>query len=106
MRPKSVPLLELPNLGEKIVAELRACGIGSRAQLARVGPAQAYVRLCLNAGRRLPRCYYLYSLSAALRGVHWNSLTLEEKRTLCARANRSISDRAVERLADKCRRGD
>lgn len=82
MSLKSQPLAGLPNLGVTIVSRLRDSGIVSADQLARVGPAAAYRRLCERAGKRLPQCYYLYSLEGALRGVHWSALTADEKRRL------------------------
>ncbi len=82
MSEKSRPLSDLPNLGAKIAARLRDSGIVSTRQLAQIGPPAAYHRLCERAGRRLPRCYYLYSLEGALRGVHWTDLSTEEKRRL------------------------
>jgi DNA transformation protein len=78
----SEPVAGLPNLGIKIVSRLRESGIVSTHQLARIGPANAYRRLCERAGKRLPLCYYLYSLEGALRGVHWSALTAEEKQRL------------------------
>ncbi len=75
-------LLDLPNLGETSRARLEEVGIRNRRQLERVGPAGAYQRLVAVAGRRLPVCYYLYALDAALRGVDWRSLSDREKAEL------------------------
>jgi DNA transformation protein and related proteins len=86
MSANPVALSELPNLGKKIVQELRAIGIASVQQLARIGAAAAYHRLCERAGKRLPRCYYLYSLEGALRGIHWSTLGFDEKQRLSAEA--------------------
>ena len=80
-------LLDLPNLGSKIVSQLRDCGITSVRQLTQIGSANAYRRLCERAGKRLPRCYYLYSLEGALRGIHWSALSADEKRHLCLAAD-------------------
>ncbi len=82
MSLKSDPFGGLPNLGGTIVSRLRDSGIVSARQLARVGPAAAYRRLCDRAGKRLPLCYYLYSLEGALRGIHWSALTAAEKQRL------------------------
>jgi len=62
-------------------------------QLARIGPANTYRRLCERAGKRLPYCYYLYSLEGALRGVHWSSLTAEEKQRLRIAAGEQTAER-------------
>jgi DNA transformation protein and related proteins len=82
MSRKSPALSECLNLGTKIAAQLRGSGITSIRQLARIGPASAYRRLCRHAGKRLPLCYYLYSLEGALRGIHWSLLSANDKRRL------------------------
>ncbi len=72
----------LPNLGPTIVRQLEAVGIHDRATLEAVGPAHAYLRLSAAADKRLPLCYYLYSLEAALQSRDWRTLTNEEKQRL------------------------
>jgi DNA transformation protein len=71
-----------PNLGSTIRARLRDAGIRSFADLRSLGAARAYKRLCARAGRRLPVCYYLYSLEGALRGIPWSALSPDEKARL------------------------
>ncbi|MBX3501233.1 MAG: TfoX/Sxy family DNA transformation protein [Alphaproteobacteria bacterium] len=93
MNVKSEPFAGLPNLGIKIVSRLRESGIVSIRQLARIGPANAYRLLCERAGKRLPRCYYLYSLEGALRGIHWSALTSEDKRQLRIAADEQTARR-------------
>lgn len=87
-------LAQLPNLGQTVAARLTDAGIRSAQQLARVGPVRAYCRLCERTGRRLPACYYLYSLEGALRGIPWTALSTEDKRRL---------RREVDRAADMTR---
>lgn len=75
-----------PNLGPTIQRHLQAAGIGSVRVLERLGAPAAYQRLCRHAGRRLPVCYYLYSLEGALRGHDWRQLSKTDKAHLCAAA--------------------
>jgi DNA transformation protein and related proteins len=71
-----------PNLGPTIRARLQEAGIHSLGQLRSLGAARVYRRLCDRAGRRLPVCYYLYSLEGALRGIHWDALSVHDKARL------------------------
>lgn len=75
-------LTRLPNIGPTLGRRLAALGILTRDQLAVVGSVLVYQRLCEVAGRRLPVCYNLYSLEAALRGHNWRLLDDEQKQAL------------------------
>jgi len=78
---------ELRNIGATVAERLASIGISSRSDLAKMGAVEAYRRMCQeHPGRTLPVCYYLYSLEAALRDVHWNDLTAEEKQSLRSQA--------------------
>jgi DNA transformation protein len=79
-------LAALPNVGPTIASRLHAIGITSLGELRRIGAPRSYLRLCAQAGRRLPLCYYLYSLEAAIRGIAWTDLSELEKRRLRADA--------------------
>lgn len=79
-------LAALPNVGPTIASRLHAVGITSLGELRRLGAPESYLRLCAQAGRRLPLCYYLYSLEAAIRGIAWTDLSEIEKRRLRAAA--------------------
>ena len=70
------------NLGSTIRARLKDAGIHSFGQLRSLGAASVYKLLCDRAGRRLPVCYYLYSLEGALHGIHWDALPAHEKARL------------------------
>jgi DNA transformation protein len=72
-------LLGLRNLGPTLCRKLAEVGIHDAEELACIGPARAYIRLVSAAGRRLPVCYYLYSLQGALRGEDWRWLSDREK---------------------------
>jgi DNA transformation protein and related proteins len=75
-------LTSLPNIGRTLAARLKAVGIEDRQALETMGPARAYVVMCIENGYRLPLCYYLYSLEGALHGVDWRCLSSDAKRAL------------------------
>lgn len=77
-----ISVTDLPNIGPTLGRRLASLGIVTRDQLAAAGPAQVYRKLCEMTGRRLPVCYNLYSLEAALRGQDWRRLDDDEKRRL------------------------
>jgi len=76
-------LSELVNIGSTVEQRLNEIGVFTRDDLARIGPSAAYLRIKDNyPGRTLSRCYYLYSLEGALRGVHWDAIPETVKRKL------------------------
>jgi DNA transformation protein len=80
-------LSKLMNIGSTVEKRLNEIGVFTRGDLERIGPSVAYRRIKDNYPERtLPRCYYLYSLEGALRGVHWNSLSNAVKRQLSKEA--------------------
>jgi DNA transformation protein and related proteins len=81
-RQRASDLAGQVNLGATIRARLQDADIRSMAQLRLLGAARAYKELCVRAGRRLPVCYYLYSLEGALRGVRWDKLPEGDKARL------------------------
>ncbi|MDX9874151.1 MAG: TfoX/Sxy family protein [Spongiibacteraceae bacterium] len=79
-------LLALPNLGHTSVNWLRAIGVQTRADLERIGPVEAFVKV-RSRGMR-PSRVFLYSLQAALLGCHWTELDPDLKRDLIEQAER------------------
>lgn len=76
-------LSHLRNIGTTVALRLCAAGIQSEADLRRIGAAKAYQRMAAQCpGRRLPVCYYLYSLEGALQDRHWDAFSDEEKAEL------------------------
>jgi len=76
-------LQDLKNIGNTLLKKLHGVGIYTPKDLEQMGAPSAYVRMqSQKPDRHLPVCYYLYSLDAALRGVHWNDLTDQEKKRL------------------------
>jgi len=75
------------NIGPTIRKRLAEIDVTTISDLAAVGSAEAYRRLAAQyAGRRLPVCYYLYSLEGALQDRHWDDFSEHEKHELRQRA--------------------
>ncbi|WP_396103675.1 TfoX/Sxy family DNA transformation protein [Cyanobium sp. Lug-B] len=76
-------LSHLRNIGNTVALRLGEVGIKSEAELRRVGAAQAYQLMAAQCpGKRLPVCYYLYSLEGALQDRPWDALSEQEKAAL------------------------
>lgn len=89
-------LLQLKNLGIATVNILRAVGINSQEDLARIGAVETYNRI--KARKINVSKVMLYALHGALHDVHWNDLKPELKQELVALAEQS-SDLGVKVLA-------
>lgn len=72
----------LPNIGATLSRRLATIGVESREDLANLGSVRAYQLLCEREQRRLPICYNLYSIEAALRGHDWRLLDSDDKTRL------------------------
>ena len=79
---RSKPVGELKNIGAALTARLAGIGIHTKADLEKIGPANAYRRMNEAAGKKLPVCYNLYSLEGALRDMDWRQLSKQEKKEL------------------------
>ncbi len=80
-------LERMVNLGPVSAGRLRAVGVGSPADLRRVGAVEAYLRL----RRRFPvevTLISLYALHGALVGVRWHELSPEARAALRDAASR------------------
>jgi DNA transformation protein len=83
MPKKKSGLGQLKNIGPTVERRLNEVGIHTRADLERVGPAEAYKRIrARHMVGTTPKCYYLYSLQGALTGVHWDDLPESVKEEL------------------------
>ncbi len=82
-------LEDLTNIGPTLAKKLYAIGIRSLSDLGKQGPVATYIKLCQSERKRLPVCYYLYSLQGAIQGRDWRSLTQSEKNTLLAEVDNS-----------------
>ena len=72
----------LPNIGATLARRLASIGIETREDLANLGSVRVYQLLCETEQRRLPVCYNLYSIEAALRGHDWRLLNCDDKTSL------------------------
>ena len=72
----------LPNIGATLSRRLASIGVESREDLANLGSVRVYQLLCEKEQRRLPVCYNLYSIEAALRGHDWRLLDSDDKTRL------------------------
>jgi len=80
-------LTTLPNIGDKLAAELQRVGITSVEQLVELGSVKAAVRI--TRGRAHTGYNMLYALEGAIRGVRWHSLSKEDR----ARVRSEYDDR-------------
>lgn len=83
-------LQALRNIGPKTAEWLSEAGIGSRAELARVGPIEACRRLRL-AGRPVS-LLAAYAIEGALMDTHWNKLPLPFKQQLALDCKRMVRE--------------
>ena len=72
--PAERSVTELKNIGKVLGRRLAAIGVTTRADLEALGAPRGYQRLCELEQHRLPVCYNLYSLQAALDDRDWRSL--------------------------------
>ena len=73
-------LTALPNIGEKLAAQLRESGIETAEELRRVGSREAWVRIL---SRDPSACIMrLSALEGAIRGIRWHDLDPETKAEL------------------------
>jgi DNA transformation protein and related proteins len=83
MTKRKSELATLKNIGVTIEQRLNEIGVFSRADLAKLGPVEAYQGIKENyPDKTIPVCYYLYSLQGALDGVHWDALPAKVKKEL------------------------
>lgn len=97
MKKKS-ELAHLKNIGPTIEKRLNEIGIYTRADLERIGPAQAYQWICRHhPDRTIPVCYYLYALQGALMNVHWDDVPNKIKERLNLEVQRTMTRPRRER---------
>jgi DNA transformation protein and related proteins len=82
MTKSAKSLRDLPNIGTTLEHKLNAIGIRSIKELKSERPEVLYSKLCTKEGKRLPVCYYLYTLEAAVKNVDWRDLSELQKRRL------------------------
>ncbi len=77
---RPTPIDELPNLGPASAGWLREAGVGTVADLRRLGPVIAY-RL-VKARHPQASLNLLWALAAGLDGLDWRELTVADKERL------------------------
>lgn len=83
----SKSLTELKNIGSTVASRLHELGITNEAELRELGAVKAYKWLSeQHPNKRLPVCYYLYSLEGAIQNRHWDDFSEEEKSKLLVAA--------------------
>lgn len=76
-------LSELKNIGKTVASRLHELGITNEKELRKLGAGRAYKWLSeQNPDKRLPVCYYLYSLEGAIKDRHWDDFSEKEKAKL------------------------
>lgn len=82
---RSETVSSMRNLGPVVEKDLKAVGITTAAQVRRLGPKNAFVRMLdgrLRSGRSAACCNaaYLYSLYGAIHDVDWRDIPEQKKR--------------------------
>jgi DNA transformation protein len=80
-KPKQ-SLRNLPNIGATLERKLNSIGIKTVNDLRSQKPEVIYSKLCIAENRRLPVCYYLYTLEGAVKNIDWRKLTVKQKQRL------------------------
>jgi hypothetical protein len=88
VKPRPVPGLK--NLGPVSRRWLSDVGVRSRADLIRMGPVAAFLRV-KNAGQR-PSLNLLWALAGAERGLPWNRLPQEAREQLLIELDAAVSE--------------
>lgn len=88
--PRNDPLTALPNIGVKLASMLHDVGIQDLQGIKKAGAANLYKKLQAFSGKRLPVCYYLYSLEGAIRNTDWRDLSDGQKQKLCREAGLAV----------------
>lgn len=71
---------KLPNIGDKLEAQLKEVGIDTVDQLKKVGSKQAWLHIrTIDSSACINR---LYALEGAIQGIRWHSLSSEVKSQL------------------------
>jgi DNA transformation protein len=73
-------LVDLPNIGETLAAELKQAGITSPTKLRKTGSVRAALRLS-ESGTSICSSK-LYALEGAIRGIRWHSIPPEQRSAL------------------------
>jgi DNA transformation protein len=80
---------QLKNLGPVSSRWLASVGIHRRADLIRLGPVEAYLRV--KAAGHKPSLNLLYALAGAERGLRWNKLSEQDRHQLLMELDAAVA---------------
>lgn len=80
LRPAQTRPPQLKNLGPVSTRWLASVGIQRRADLIRLGPVEAFLRV--KAAGHKPSLNLLWALAGAERGLRWNKLSEQDRHAL------------------------
>jgi DNA transformation protein and related proteins len=80
LRPAQTKPPQLKNLGPVSTRWLASVGIQRRADLIRLGPVEAFLRV--KAAGHKPSLNLLWALAGAERGLRWNKLSEQDRHAL------------------------
>lgn len=83
-------LTTMPNIGDKLAAELQRVAITSAEQLVELGSVEAAARI--TRGRPHTGYNMLYALEGAIRGVRWHSISKEDRSRVRAEYDDRLSN--------------
>ena len=89
------PQPRLKNLGPVSARWLASVGIHRRADLIRLGPVEAFLRVKA-AGHR-PTLNLLWALAGAERGLRWNKLSEEDRHRLLIELDAAVAAKPAAR---------
>jgi len=93
LRPARTKPPQLMNLGPVSSRWLASVGIRRRADLIRLGPVEAYLRV--KAAGHKPTLNLLWGLAGAERGLRWNKLSEADRHHLLLELDAAIAARAA-----------
>jgi len=91
LRPARARPAQLMNLGPVSSRWLASVGIRRRADLIRVGPVEAYLRV--KAAGHKPTLNLLWGLAGAERGLRWNKLSEDDRHHLLLELDAALAAR-------------
>lgn len=83
------PVQGIKNLGPVSAGWLASVGIKKRADLIRMGPVEAFLRV--KAAGHKPTLNLLWALAGAERGLPWNRLSAEDRQQLLLELDAAIA---------------
>lgn len=91
LRPAPGKPPQLKNLGPVSTRWLATVGIHRRADLIRMGPVEAYLRV--KAAGHKPSLNLLWALAGAERGLRWNKLLPEDRHKLLLELDAAVASK-------------